>query len=186
MQTEVCRLFVRWQRNKGKLPLCKRAKRTCPLMLIGYISEPQTKHICIYMYYLEDGYTIIWSSWFLLAAPLLLLSYVQVLYDYQRDVVVVNDAVYSRIQWFWTFFWKYMCHTVLDQNSKNVLEKAFSFIFSSFFLIRGFVSKNLRNSPSERWKIFYVKQVILGIKEFILISKILICLSDKMLPKRRN
>jgi hypothetical protein len=34
--------------------------------------------------------------------------------------------------------------------SKTILEKAFFFVLSGFFLIRGFVSKNLKNGPSER------------------------------------
>jgi hypothetical protein len=43
-----------------------------------------------------------------------------------------------------------MRHIVLDQkkNSKNTLERAFFYIFSSFFRNWGFVLKNVKNGPS--------------------------------------
>ncbi len=44
-----------------------------------------------------------------------------------------------------------------------MLEKAFFFILSSFFLICGFVSKNFKNGPDEV-KFFFLKQVILDLK----------------------
>ncbi len=37
-----------------------------------------------------------------------------------------------------------------EKISKTVLEKVLIFILSGFFLIRGFVSKNVKNGPSER------------------------------------
>jgi hypothetical protein len=50
-----------------------------------------------------------------------------------------------------------MLHVVLDWQKiyKTVLEKAFFFSFWHFYLFLVPVSKNLKNSPSERWNFFF-------------------------------
>jgi hypothetical protein len=70
------------------------------------------------------------------------------------------------------------------KNSKNILEKAFFYIFCGFLHNWGFVIKFLKNGPSERWKISFLEigHWLSKIENFMQISKILICLSDKMLP----
>ncbi len=56
MQMEVCRLSICWQRNKWKLSICKRTKRTCP---------PMRKSYCIMFerYPWFVSYSVIDKSW---------------------------------------------------------------------------------------------------------------------------
>ncbi len=80
-------------------------------------------------------------------------------------------------------------HIVLDQkkNSKNILEKAFSYILSGFFHNLDLVSKNFKNGLDERWKTIFLQVGYVGYKKvvnFMPISKILICHSNKMLATK--
>jgi hypothetical protein len=96
--------------------------------------------------------------------------------------IICKDVLWDTVILNLFLKWYASCSFGSEKNFQNVLEKAFFFILSGFFLNWGFMSKNLRNGPSESWKKICSlnRSYGTGYKKY----RILSWFQNKMLPQK--